>query len=340
MATTIDTLATEASSAYADAKTLADNALTATDSALNEAASAVSGLNVNWAITGLDVQDVEVNSTRLAKPLMPTTDYSADVREAFDYAFGALNQDIEPQIQNYLDTFFPDIADAIKSTSDDWIVDTITNGQYIPVAVEQALYDRAREREVAEALRNEQSVIDASASRGFSAPSGVLNYTIDANQQATSMKLRTFNRELAFKAFDVMNENTKFAIQQAVGLRTTFVGALGEFIKIAMVQPNQAVDYAKTILAAKSSLYENAISLYGAQIREETLRTSVGAENNNAQQRYYDLFVRGRSSMMDSEVDIAKVKASTAIQAAETLAKVAGSALATRNTMVSLSAAP
>jgi len=340
MATTIDTLATEASSAYADAKQLADNALAATDTALNEAAAAVSGLHVDWSIAGYNPDDVTIDSSRLTKPLMPTTDYSSDVREAFDYAFGQLNNDIQPQIQNYLDTFFPDISEAIRSTSDDWIVETITSGRFVPIEVENALYDRARDREIQEALRNEQSVREASAASGFSMPNGVLNYTLSANQQETSKRLTTINREIALKAFDIANENTKFAIQQAVALRTGFVAALGDFIKIAMVQPNQAVDYAKTILAAKSSLYENAVSLYSAKINEEKLRSSVGLENQNVQARYWDLFVKGRSSMMDSEIDIAKVQANTAIQAADTLAKVAAGALATRNTMVSLSAAP
>lgn len=334
---TADNLVAEAQDAYQDAKNLADNALAGADQGLINAQNAVNSIiTTNVFAGGYDPQDA--TASPIDVPAIPTTDFSTDVRQAFDYAFSQFNDDIQPQVLNYLDTFFPDIAEAVKTQSDDWIVNTITNGRFVPIDVENALWNRARDREVQESLRQEKSYIDANAARGFNLPIGTLNYAIAVNQQETSKRLTTINREIAIKAFDVANENTKFAIQQAVALRTAFVGALGDFIKTAMAQPNQATDYAKLILAAKNGLYDSAVNLYRAKISEEQMRTSVALENRGLELKSSQLAVTSVAELNKTQISKAQVQANTAIQAAESLSKVAAAALATRNSMISVSA--
>lgn len=336
---TADSLAIEASQNYEDAKNLANNALVATDAALNNAAAAVGGLSVNWGILTGDPADVAVNDGRIALPgYLPSYDYTNEVKAAFEDKFDQLNGDLAPHILNYLETFFPDISEAIKTDSDAWIIDTIANGKYVPASVEDAIYQRARDQEIRESQRAETSVIEATASRGFLVPNGVMSYTIAVIQQETSKRLASLDRDIAIKAFDIANENTKFAIQQAVSLRTAFVAALGDFIRLANQQPNQAIDYAKMILTSKNSVHDNAMRYYQGRLEEEKLRTATGFGNLQALQSYNELFVRGRSSMMDAEIRIANVKADTATKAADTLARVASGALATRNSMISVSA--
>lgn len=334
---TIDELVIEAQDAYQDAKNLADNALAGADQGLLNAQNAVNSIITTNVFAG-GYDPLDATASPIDVPAIPTTDFSTDVRQAFDYAFSQFNDDIQPQVLNYLDTFFPDIAEAVKTQSDDWIVNTITNGRFVPIDVENALWNRARDREVQESVRQERSIVEATASRGFNLPTGTLNYAIAVNQQETSKRLTTINREIAIKAFDVANENTKFAIQQAVGLRTAFVGALGDFIKTAMAQPNQATDYAKLILAAKNGLYDSAVNLYRAKISEEQLRTNVALENRNLELKSSQLAVTSISELNKTQISKAQVQANTAIQAAESLSRVAASALATRNSMISVSA--
>lgn len=334
---TIDELVIEAQDAYQDAKNLADNALAGADQGLLNAQNAVNSIITTNVFAG-GYDPLDATASPIDVPAIPTTDFSTDVRQAFDYAFSQFNDDIQPQVLNYLDTFFPDIAEAVKTQSDDWIVNTITNGRFVPIDVENALWNRARDREVQESLRQEKSYIDANAARGFNLPTGTLNYAIAVNQQETSKRLTTINREIAIKAFDVANENTKFAIQQAVALRTAFVGALGDFIKTAMAQPNQATDYAKLILSAKNGLYDSAVNLYRAKISEEQMRTSVALENRGLELKSSQLAVTSVAELNKTQISKAQVQANTAIQAAESLSKVAAAALATRNSMISVSA--
>lgn len=319
----------------ANAQALATNALAGTDRAITSAEQAANGL-VNVGYVAL-VDPTDVTPADVTAPILPTSDFSTEVKNAFDYAFGTFNQALQAQILQFLTAFFPDIAAGVATGSDQWIIDTIANGRYVPVAVENALWNRARDREVSDSLRAEQAIIDASASRGFSAPPGVVNYGIAVNQQETSKRLSTINRDIAVKAFDVANENTKFAIEQAVRLRTAFVAAMGDFIKTAMLQPNNATNYAKLILDSKTGLYDSAVRLYSANIDEERMRTGVLLENNAQSLHAKDIDSRNFTDFVTARTNKARLQADTALKAADVLAAIASAAQSTRNTMTSVS---
>lgn len=319
----------------ANAQALANNALAGTDRAIVSAEQAVSGLlSIGFSST---TDPVDVIPENVTAPILPTSDFSTEVKNAFDYAFGTFNQALQAQILQFLTAFFPDIAAGVATGSDQWIIDTIANGRYVPVAVENALWNRARDREVSDSLRAEQAVIDASASRGFSTPPGVVNYGIAVNQQESSKRLATIDRDIAIKAFDTANENTKFAIDQAIRLRTAFVAAMGDFIKTAMLQPNNATNYAKLILDSKTGLYDSAVRLYSANIDEERMRTGVLLENNAQLLRAQESDARSMADFNTARTTRAQVQANTALKAADVLAAIASAAQSTRNTMTSVS---
>ncbi len=318
-------------------KKRADDALSDVKQNLDEAKDELTGLRVDYVVFGENPADV--TTADIQAPTFVPTDFSTDVKDAFSYAFNTHNADLQPQVLNFLDQFFPDISGAIRTGSDNWIIDTIANGRGMPASVEDAIWNRERDRETQEAARAEQSAIDAAASRGFSMPPGALAAAITANQTELAKKNMTLGRDIAIKSFDLTNENMRFAIQQAIGLRTAFVSALGDFIKVAMAQPSQAVDYAKTILAAKTGLYDTAVRLYSAQIAEEELRTSVEAKNRQLELGYNEFFLKGRSTMVEQQIRIAESKAKAATDAAGFMADVAARSLQTRNAMLNLSGA-
>ena len=332
---TADSIASAIASNSAAVLARADSAEAAAKAALTQAASAVSGLQVSPPQA---TYPTYINAGSVTVPLHPTNDFSVDVKNAFDYAFGSFNTVIKPQILSYLTTFFPDIAAAVKTGSDQWIVDAMANGRIVPIVVENALWQRARDKEVADAARLEAEVISASAVRGFVAPPGVMSFTIAAIQEESNKKLQGINRDIAIKSFEVLNENAKFAIQQAVSLRTAFVSALGDFIKTAMVQPNGAVGYAETILKSKTALYDSAIRLYSAQVDELRVGVQASTSNQNAAMQAQLADVQGYGHAMDAKIHAATVQGNVAVAAAQTLANMAAHALGSQNTMNSISA--
>ena len=332
--TTADQLVTEAASNYADAKALAERALDDSNAKLSEAQRYIAGIG-NQGLEGAP-NPIDVVPVAQVKPVA-ATDFSTDVQTAYNTALGTLHTTIQPQIQNFLATFFPDISLALKTGSDAALIDIIVNGRGVPITVENALWNRAKDREVQEALRAEQDVINASAARGFSAPSGVVNSTVAALQSDLNLKLSGINREIAFKAFDTLNENHKFAITQAISLRAQFVQALGTFIRTAMVQ-SDAADYAKTILQAKTGLYDHALRVYSAEVDEEKLRTTTLLENRGQDLRMSEINVGSINSFYDRRTRAAQVQADVAIAAANNLGALAAAAMTTRNSTISVGA--
>lgn len=332
---TADTIISEANSAYADAKAKADAATNQATAALASAEAAVAGLYI--PVTSGFTNPADVTPSTITVPSLPA-DLAADVQTAFDDAFSRLNDDARPLIQQYLADFFPDISVALTGGSEQWLIDTIANGRYVPASVENAIWNRARDREVQDAQRAEQSLIDATAARGFDLPPGALAANIAANQTELSKKLSTLERDIAVKDFDIANENTKFAIQQAASLRVSFVGAMADFIRLATQNPNQAIDYARTVLTAKTSLYDAAVRLYTAQVNEQEMQTAVALKNRGLEFQYEELGNRTYVQSRDLQIKAAQVKAGAATSAAESLSKIAAAALATRNTMLSAAA--
>jgi hypothetical protein len=332
---TAEEIITEANAAYADAKATADAASNQASAALASAESAVAGLYIPTSTGGFDPVDVGVGAVTV--PTLPA-DLADDVKTAFDDAFARLNDDARPLIEQYLADFFPDISAALVSGSEQWLIDTINLGRYVPASVENAIWNRARDREVQDAQRAEQSLIDATAARGFDLPPGALAANIAANQTELSKKLATLERDIAIKDFDIANENTKFAVQQAASLRVSFVGALADFIRLATQQPTQAMDYARTMLTAKTSLYDAAVRLYSAQVNEQEMQTSVALKNRGLELQWAELSDRTYVASRQLQVDAARVKAGAATSAADALSRIAAAALATRNTMLSAAA--
>lgn len=332
---TIDDIIQEANAAFQQAKDLADQALNEVDRTNIAVAAALGGIVRDYS--GVVANPADVIPNPVTKPLLPTSDFSVDVKDAFDHAFANFNDDLKPQIIDYLAEFFPDIAAAVKTGSDQWIIDTIANGGYVPVSVENAIWNKARDKEMQDSLRAEQSVIDATAVRGFSMPTGTTAASLLSVQQDSAIRLSSVARDIAVNSFQVANENAKFAVQQAIGLRSSFVSALGDFIKTAMIQPNGASEYAKTILAAKSGLYEAATRLYSASVAEEQMRVEALQKNAAMDLTALSTWYQAKGTELNATLGGGKAIVDAQVAKAEMLARMAGAAMATRNTMLSAS---
>lgn len=338
MATTADDLQQAAADAYQDAKNLADQALADAQEALWQAEQAVDGIEPNYGISPIPPQNIGINEARVVIPAWITAeDFTEEVKQAYADSFEGFEDNIKPQIENFLEAFFPDIADCVVSNSDEWICNTILNGVFVPADVEAAIYNRQRDRESAEMLRNEQGILDSAAIRGFEVPQGVENFTITANQQELATKMITYGRELSIHSLTFANDNTKFAIQQAVSLRTAFVNAMGDFIKIATTQQNEASDYARLVMDSKTKVFDNALNYYTAKFTEEKFRRGLDFQNLDQLLKNYEFFLKGHSTITDQEIKAATVQANTSVAAADGLFRMAAAAFATRNTMISLS---
>ena len=125
-----------------------------------------------------------------------------------------------------------------------------------------------------------------------------------------------------------------------MSLRSSFVQAMGEFIRVLMAHSGYATDYAKTILMAKTNMFDSAMKLYMGRVENQRMLIAADIGAADADIRYKDYTFRGKVHQYDTGLDIAKLQANTAVEASKTMVQVAGSALSTRNTMLTATAAP
>lgn len=141
------------------------------------------------------------------------------------------------------------LLDAMKTK----LMSDLVNGGYgIEPADEDALWNRARERE----MRNcEASIQDAArqmAARGFAAPPGAMFAQMDAIRQAAMERASDLSREIALKRADLYVENRKFTIAQIRDVEQMLIAYWGSMME-------------RSLNAAKA-VVETGIATYNAQV--------------------------------------------------------------------------
>src|ERR671922_235599 len=137
-------------------------------------------------------------------PFNPQEDLSGLFSNAVGNTDTQFRQDFTDRVNDFLNTWFPDFANCLKTTVDGWICSTIAGGVTgIPNAIESQIWERSRNQETKEAARLKSEATEALANRGFSLPSGVLYAQLAMIDQAAADKSSTHNRDVAIKQVDI-----------------------------------------------------------------------------------------------------------------------------------------
>ena len=133
-------------------------------------------------------------------------------------------------------------------------------GTALNPAVEQGIYDRARERNDQEAERVRKAAYGEAASRGFTMPQGFLMAAVArARQEAANNNVKT-NSEIIELQAKMEQDNLRFAVTTSAGLRQAMVSAALSYMQATISINGQAIDYAKAV-------YSNLIETYNASVR-------------------------------------------------------------------------
>ncbi|WP_324623093.1 hypothetical protein [Delftia lacustris] len=154
----------------------------------------------------------------------------------------------------------------------------IQGGSGIAPAVEQQIWDRARDRETALALAREQEVLRGAEALGFPLPSGALAGQLADARREFHDKLSGLSRDVAIKQAEMEQQNVKDAITQALQLETTL---LDDAYKLEMLAFETAKTTADNALAAFNAAVEHYKALLaGYQAYAAAYDTVIRAELN------------------------------------------------------------
>ena len=158
----------------------------------------------------------------------------------------------------------------------DWLINTITNGGTgINPAVEQQIWQRGRDRLIAEGARADSQTMLQFAQRGFSLPSGAMTKLLQANRFEQLQKLQEQSRDVAIRQAELEVENLRFAVDKVVTARLQAIAAAADYIRAITNGFDSAVNIANQEAQAKAALMAATADLYRARLQRDELAMRV-----------------------------------------------------------------
>jgi uncharacterized coiled-coil DUF342 family protein len=146
------------------------------------------------------------------------------------------------------------------------LVDRVVNGGTgLNPLVEQAIWDRGRDREEQIALKSADALRDEFAKRGHPMPPGAELERLADLQLEVLDKLASFNREVTIKQAELEQANIQHAISETIRLETVLVNNWNDIMqrKFAVAQYTQ--EAAINVFNAQVSLYNTRLQSYNIQ---------------------------------------------------------------------------
>lgn len=159
-------------------------------------------------------------------------------------------------------TYASELLDELVAKVREWM----RGGTGLPPAVEDALFNRARERQAEE---TERAVADAFAdwaARGFEMPPGMLVKQANIARELGQAKAAELNRDIMIEAAKWEIENLRFAVQQGIALEQLTTNLFENAVK-------RMFEAARFHVESRISLLNAQIAVFNA--RNEGFRLSV-----------------------------------------------------------------
>lgn len=189
----------------------------------------------------------------------------------------------------------------------------------LPKPVEDALFNRSRERQLNETERAVQEVVDTWASRGYTMPQGWQAKQADIIRQQGRLQAAELNRDILAQATQWEIETLRFAVQQGIALeqltQNLYSNMAARLFEVAKFQAEAQI----SVFNARISLYNAEVSAYnvaaqtyktkleGALAKLDAYRTAIQAQAaiGEVNRQHVDVY-RAQIDAVQSNVDIYK----------------------------------
>jgi hypothetical protein len=182
------------------------------------------------------------------------------------------------------DPVFPEFSERTIQTMIDWqepvyteeVIDEVktqltiffNGGSGIKPEIEESIFARARDREDRTVLQQEQQATEEWATKGYTAPPGMLVKRIDNIREEGMLKKLGLNREQAIKVFDTEIENLRFAVQQGIAAEEIYV-------RMFLAKVERLFEVQKLNIQWQIDLYGLYIQAFSIQMEEVKVRAQV-----------------------------------------------------------------
>lgn len=262
-------------------------------------------------------------------PFTPDIDLGELMDLAADSNITLFIEKLSTEFTKFVNAYFPDYGVHIPDL-EARVQEMLAGDRMLPLPVENALWDRGRSRITKDYLALQQTVSSEFASRGFTLPSGVMTARLDAAKFANHAAAGEFSRDVAIRQAEIAVENLRFAMELAHRHRIDAINACINYVNSIIVAVlDKGIERARLIVDAKRALWDASTTYYNTLVRSGELLL-------NYEKLMSDLAVERARQMMQALITDGQRYTEGAIGAAQAMAKVAGDALASMNTLASI----
>lgn len=180
------------------------------------------------------------------------------------------------------------------------LIRRLAGGTGLSPVVEQAIWDRGKDRESRASLLAERALLVDRSSQGFSRPSGAMLAALETVVQETQSKVIDLSREIMIKQAELEQENLKNAIQQTIALEDILIrehltinqrsfevakylqDVAIELFKVQLSKYNSEVEAYKAFSAAYTSRVQAELAkveIFKTEIEAQKLKGDINEQN-------------------------------------------------------------
>lgn len=194
--------------------------------------------------------------------------------------------------------------------ADKLIFDLINGGYGIDVNDEQALFDRARDREAQLLSENELNVTRQAAGTGFPLPQGALFKQLEKARSEYVAKNSSVNRDIALKRADLFVANRRQVIEQAMKYED-------QGIELYNAIQNRTLLAARTQVEMAVFLFDSGVKLFQSRLAALTSQVESQLAINQALVNIHASSVAAYAATVNAAVQGARVDLENSKNSAE-----------------------
>lgn len=237
--------------------------------------------------------------------------------------------DLSDSFARFFVDYFPNECDYLEKAQAQ-LCEILNGGTGIPAHVEDQIWQRDRARVLNEVRRATDETLATFAARGFAVPPGAATHAIYLNQVESQNKIAQQSRDVAIKHVEILMENIRFAIQNALDYRIKAIQAAGDYIKTLAVGPEIAVRLATSaanaqaqLISAASSYYRNRIAVEELKLDVQKFNAGIQSETSISNVRAFTDRIASMSNTLSAAAKAAGDQAASALNAVHASAGVA-----------------
>jgi len=227
---------------------------------------------------------------------------------------------MDTQILKFNPQFFAQM-ERLENKLASWIDD---GGTALKPEIEEAIWDRSRERQAGEFRRVQDTAWSAAAAKGFTMPNGaVMGAILTARMAEADANTRTSN-EIAIKQAELEQQNIQFAITTSADLRKSIINAALAYVGNLVSINGQASDAAKAIVQALVDVYNGQVKEFEARLTKWKAEADIYEVQHRGLLAQVEIY-KAQLAALEAQtgVDTAKLQAyKTKMDSLQTLANV------------------